>query len=477
MTKSRNTFPLSALLSILLLGFLIPAKAEILLPSILSDNMVLQQNSEVKLWGWKTLRTADEIRIICSWSSDTVVTKGIIGVWSASINTPKSGGPYQIRIFSDYEEKVISNVLIGEVWLGSGQSNMEMPVDSIHDGFPGVTDYKKEISNAQFNEIRLFLVEKQSAAFPQNDLTGKWVVCTPESVRRFSGVAYFFARKLHQDLSVPVGIIASSWGGTNAETWIAKDTLVQHEELYQPFEDMTGSKGWFPNYPGELYNSMIYPLQQFRIKGVIWYQGESNRNRPESYPDVMKTLISSWRAQWGIDFPFYYTQIAPYKYTNGVHGEYMQEAQLKCLSIKNTGMVVTNDIGELESIHPKQKRLVGERLALWALAKDYNKDVEYSGPIFNSYKVKGNKMIVSFTHSDGLNSNGDELAYFEIAGEDKVFFKAKAKIADQQVVVSSPKVRKPVAVRYAFSDLAQPSLYNDAGLPASGFRTDSWPRD
>lgn len=397
-----------------------------------------------------------------------------MGEWMAHVQTPSSGGPYEIRIESDFESKVISNILIGEVWLGSGQSNMEMPVDSIHRDFPGVLNFKEEAAAASFDEIRLFLVRLQKSPHPQHDLTGEWVVCTPETVKDFSAVAYFFAKKLHETLNSPIGMIASSWGGTNAETWIDAEVLSKHPDLMKPFEDPTNLSKWYPGAPGEAYNAMIYPLQNFAIKGVIWYQGESNRNRPADYPKVMRTLIESWRAQWGIDFPFYFTQIAPFNYGNGLPSFFIKDAQANCLEIPKTGMAVTSDVGNLKHIHPKDKRSVGERLAQMALAKDYGKEMSYSGPVFESMKVVRNQVILDFEYSKGLHADAETLTLFEVAGADKVYHAAKARIEGEQIIVFSKKVKKPLVVRFAFGNKAQPKLYNQSKLPASPFRTDDW---
>lgn len=449
-------------------------RAEIVLPAILSDNMVLQQKSEVKLWGWKTTKPNGEIRIICSWSKDTVKTTAKMGEWLTHIQTPAPGGSHEIRIESDFELKVISNVLIGEVWLGSGQSNMEMPVDSIHWDFPGVLNFNEEVKSANFNEIRLFLVRLQKSPYPQNDLKGEWVICSSETVKSFSGVAYFFAKKLHEDLNTPIGMIASSWGGTNAETWIDKEVLSKHPDLLKPFEDPSSLSKWYPTAPGETYNAMIHPLQNFSLKGAIWYQGESNRNRPETYPRVMRTLVESWRAQWGIDFPFYFTQIAPFNYRNGIPSFFIKEAQTQCLNISKTGMVVTSDVGNLKHIHPRDKRTVGERLARIALAKDYGKDISHSGPVYQSMKVVRNKAILDFDFSEGLHANSETLTLFEVAGDNKIFYPAEAWIEREQIIITSKNVKRPTAVRFAFADKAQPKLYNQAGLPTSPFRTDHW---
>ncbi|WP_421894656.1 sialate O-acetylesterase [Marinoscillum sp.] len=459
---------------VLIILFALPlfqsTEARISLPAILGDHMVLQQNKAVKIWGW-TSRSNEEIRVWGTWGADTVTTSAEQGAWSLEISTPDAGGAYSLFI-EGHELIELKDVLIGEVWLASGQSNMEMPMDSIHSGFPGIENFRQELSLASYPELRLFLVQKRTADAPQLDLQGQWVVCTPDNVRDFSAVAYVFGEALHKQLNVPVGMIASSWGGTNAEVWIPKDSVLADAALASPFDGLIEGNRW-PSLPGRAYNSMIYPLRHFTIKGVIWYQGESNRLRPETYPLVIHKLIDAWRVHWGDTMPFYFTEIAPFKYWNERHlVPHLREAQALCMQIEGTGMVVTNDLGDLNHIHPRRKRAVGERLSAWALAKTYDMSVPFSGPVYSGFEVRGSRVYVSFDHGEGLKSTGDDLREFEIKGIDGKWTPAKAVIKNGRVEVWSKGVREPVAVRFAWSDIAEPNLTNADGLPAACFRTD-----
>ena len=453
---------------------LIPfVQAKITLPSVISDNMVLQQNTEVTLWGWTT-QVNESLEITASWDQKLIPVNALNSRWEVMIKTPSYGGPYTLTIKA-HETIKISNVMIGEVWLASGQSNMEMPVDSIHKGFHGVVNREKVIASGENPAIRMFTVLKRTSDFPQDNCEGVWEVATPKTVKLFSATAYFFALKLNAELNIPIGIIHSSWGGTNAESWLRGELITDNKSLYNAYLKLFNPQKTWPVAPGARYNTMIHPLEKYTIRGAIWYQGESNRENANVYSEVMTKLIMSWRSVWGSEMPFYYAQIAPYTYDNGISSAYIRESQLQNLSVPNTGMAVTNDIGSLETIHPKQKREVGERLALWALAKNYNKKIVFSGPIYRSCEVVKNKIIVSFDYvGDGLKSNGKTLNCFQISGVDSVFVPANALIKGERIEVSSSRVKYPVAVRFAFSDIAEPNLFNSAGLPASAFRTDEW---
>ncbi|REE02205.1 sialate O-acetylesterase [Marinoscillum furvescens] len=447
----------------------ITAKAEITLPAIIGDHMVLQQQTTAQIWGW-TSRSNEAIRVWASWGSDTVTTKAVRGDWKVALPTPKAGGPHTLYI-AGHDTVVVKDVLIGEVWLASGQSNMEMPVDSIHAGFPGMTNFREEIAQADQPEIRLFLVQKRVADAPQLDVQGEWKVCSSESVRDFSAVAYAFADRLHSTLSRPIGMIASSWGGTNAEVWMPADSVLGDSLLTSPFVGLKEGNRW-PSLPGKAYNAMIYPLRHFALKGAIWYQGESNRLRPETYPQVMAKLINTWRSHWGDEMPFYFSEIAPYKYWSARElVPYLKQAQAECMEIPYTGMVVTNDLGDLGHIHPRSKRQVGERLAAWALAKDYQVDVAYSGPVYKSHTIDRRKVVVNFAFAEGLKSVDGPLRDFEVSNEQGEWFSATAKIINGQVHVWAKEVRNPAAVRFAWSDVAEPNLVNAAGLPAACFNT------
>ncbi len=462
-------------LSVFAVLFLVTSSyAKITLPSLISDNMVLQQNAEVTLWGWSS-NSVEKLRIWGSWGQDTVKTRAKVGKWSVRIHTPEAGGPYSLFILGD-ELTEIKNVLIGEVWVCSGQSNMEMPVDSINSGFSGALHFREVIREANYPSIRFFQVFRRISDHPQDDCVGQWVVCTPETVKAFSATGYFFAENLYDNLHVPIGMIHSSWGGTPAETWMPEKAVMDNPEFAAGIEKLF-KQDWWPIRPGQAYNAMIYPLLKYRIAGVIWYQGESNSANPLIYRKLFPDMIKTWRKLWDIDFPFYYVQIAPYKYKEPMGATLVREAQLMTLSLPGTGMAVTNDIGNINNIHPRNKEEVGRRLALWALAKTYGKSgIVYSGPLYKSMKTDKKKIEISFEHVDGgLVKKGKSLTYFEIAGEDRNFAEAKAEIKGDKVIVYNKKVKNPVAVRYAFSDTAEPDLFNAAGLPASAFRTDDWP--
>lgn len=457
-------------LGLLLLLSVANTYGEIWLPSILSDNMVLQQESNVTIWGWTT-STSEEISVYGTWNNEKVTAKAYQGVWSLQLPTPKAGGTYSV-IVEGHEKLELRNVLIGEVWLGSGQSNMQWTPKH------GLDNAEEEIKNANFPEIRFFQVAQQISDYPQDQLKGKWEVCTPETMAQFSSVAYFFGRELHQNLKVPVGIINSSWGGTPVEVWLKKELITEDAQLAQASKKLN-EVAWWPSNPGLAYNAMIHPITKFNIAGCIWYQGESNRVNPVSYYKSFPLMIESWREEWGMDLPFYFVQIAPYKYDDpmATDAAHVRDAQLYTMqNLDNTGMVVTNDIGNLENIHPTNKQDVGHRLALWALGKTYGKDgLEYLGPVYKSMEIKNKKIVLSFYHADrGLMLKGKDLREFFIAGEDGAFYPAKAKIRGNTVEVSASKVKKPVAVRFAFTNGALPNLFNSEGLPASAFRTDNW---
>lgn len=466
--------PLNLSLLLILAGSILPAKARIILPAILSDHMLLQQNQVVPIWGWST-KSRETVKVWGSWSTDTVEASVHLGKWKAMLPTPPAGGPYRVEILG-HQQIVIKDVLIGEVWLSSGQSNMEMGMDSTGKGMQGVPGFQSEIANARYPEIRLFKAPRRIADYPQDDLSGEWVVCSPATIKHYSAVSYYFARMLHDSLKVPIGSILSSWGGTAADAWVHAPDLEEDPVLAAAAVGIQeGSRS--PRGPGLLYNGMIHPLLQYRIAGVIWYQGESNRWRPEIYRRLMGKLICSWRQNWGYPFPFYFVQIAPYDYglRDSPNGPLIREAQLQTLQLPHTGMAVTADVGHLTNIHPRPKRPVGERLARWALAKQYGfRDIPYSGPLYKEFTIVGSEVHISFEHAEGLQVRGATLAEIYIAGADRQFHPAQVRIEAGKLIVFSPDTSAPVAVRYGFSDTDQMNLYNAAGLPASPFRTDDW---
>ncbi len=450
---------------------IIPSEAKINLPAIFGDNMVLQQKSEVTLWGWAN--PMEEISVQGSWNNEVIKTKtDNYARWSVTLHTTAAGGPYTLTI-SGSDTLTLKNVMLGEVWLCSGQSNMQMSASW------GMDSAKEEIAAADYPNIRFFQVNTRAAMDPQIDLSGEWETCTPATMKYFSAAGYFFGRKLNQTLNVPIGLINSSWGGTAAETWINPAIISGNPELKKAAEKISDTQPWCPGKPGSTYNSMIAPILRFDIKGVIWYQGETNTANAESYTDIFSTLIRDWRKEWNKDLPFYYVQISPYKYGRPYEGVMVRDAQRKCLSLPNTGMVVISDIGNLNDIHPKDKKDVGLRLAGWALANTYHvPGIVFSGPIYKSMKVDKKKVIISFDYADdGLVAKNGPLTDFQIAGPDSVFVEATAKIEGNTVLVQSKKVKQPIAVRFGWSNTAMPNLFNKAGLPASCFRTDDWPID
>jgi sialate O-acetylesterase len=440
------------------------AAANISLPEIFSDNMVLQQKSEVTFWGWA--KTGEKVTIKADWlDKELSVMTGNLGRWKIIVQTFSAGGPYNIHI-KGYNEILIKNVLIGEVWLCSGQSNMEFSARS------GINNEEEEIRNAGNPQIRLFTVLQATSDYPQDHFTGGWAECTPETMQYFSAIAYFFGRKLNKELGVPVGLVNSSWGGTPAETWMPEE-VIQKNDLLLEAAGKQKPVPWGPVEPGKIYNSMISPMIPFRIAGVLWYQGEANTINAYAYKEILSALINSWRSKWGYEFPFYFAQIAPYRYEKQFEGVEVREAQRRVLEVPNTGMVVLSDIGDTTNIHPKNKQDAGLRFATLALNRYYKTaPTEDSGPLFKEMTIEKDKAVISFDHSGGLHCAGDKLNCFEIAGSDGVFHPAAAKIKDQKVVVRSDKVKLPVKVRFAWSNTATPNLFNGAGLPASCFLTD-----
>lgn len=643
------------------------------LPAIFSDNMVLQQKNEAAVWG--SAEVNQKVTVTASWGKSVSVNANSDGTWSTKIKTPKAGGPFEVIVSSGNEKIIFKNVLIGEVWLCSGQSNMEMPLagwppaDTIH----GAT---KEIPAANYPNLRLFTVKRAVSSAPEKDCIGNWSVCTPEMASTFSATAFFFGKKLMEELKIPIGLIHSSWGGTPAEAWTSgkdlsslplyKDLMEkfanskqEYERLFSwlnqlpqinlsqdtstiwgkldfkdsecskinyddskwpeinmpgswdiiglgnfdgtlwfrkqieipetwlnkdlilslgPIDDMDATyvngvkvggfeeEGYWQaerNYvipaeltkeknltiavrvidnqggggmygsadkfllhlkgtaesisiggtwkylpvaeyrdtkfyvyeptnlefanrpkvsvevsafsPTTLYNAMVSPLIPYNLRGAIWYQGESNTGDAEFYKKVFPIMINNWRSDWKNQFSFYYTQIAPFNYGEETSSQLLREAQLLSLSVPKTGMAVTLDIGNVDNIHPGNKKDVGERLARWALAKDYGKKVVVSGPVYKSAKVANGKMILSFDYADQLEIKlRDGKNNFVIAGDDKLFTEAIVEIKGKTLIVSSPNVKEPKAVRYCWSDITEGTLFNGVGLPASSFRTDDW---
>lgn len=461
------------------------AAANVTLPRIFGTNMVLQRNQAIPVWGW-----ADPgEKITVQFNQQTVKTKaGKDGSWRLSLKQEAAGGPYQF-IVKGKNTITLDNVLVGEVWICSGQSNMEWPVKNSDSA-------QREIAASDYPLIRQIKVQRTIAGEPAKDFpAGEWKASNPGNVGDFTAVGYFFGRKLFQELNVPIGLINTSWGGTIIEAWTSKEAFERSEEFKNLYGEVTFAdkqaaaekegKPVSPNsYPAILFNGMINPLIPFAIKGAIWYQGESNALRAVQYRKAFPLMIKDWRDRWGQgDFPFYFVQLASYAANNGNSavgsswGE-LRESQTLTLGLPHTGMAVTMDIGVSNDIHPRNKQDVGARLAAIALNNDYGMKREYSGPMYQSMQVDGNKIRLSFSHAANGFMVKDKYGYlkgFEIAGDDRRFQYAKAHIENNQVVVYNDNIANPVAVRYGWADdMPEVNLYNKEGFPASPFRTDNW---
>jgi sialate O-acetylesterase len=368
----------------ILISSLTPLLANISLPAIFSSHMVLQQQAEVTIWGWA--KPGEEVKVTGSWDNQSISTKANNqSQWQVKLHTPAAGGPYTLQ-FQGYNSIRLEDILIGEVWLCSGQSNMEWSARA------GIDQGEQAVRESDYPAIRFFSVHNRTADAPQLDLEGQWVASSPETMIDFSAVAYFFGRELHQNLDVPIGLINSSWGGTPAEIWVSAETITEDEALRQSAKKLP-EVPWGPKEPGKAYNAMIAPLIPFRIAGALWYQGESNTPDPQMYEQVLPALIHNWRTEWGYEFPFYFVQIAPFRYGRPFEGVLLRDAQRKSLRVPNTGMVVISDIGTIEDIHPTNKHEVGKRLAGWALHKTYGKEeIPFSGPLYREMEKEGNKI-------------------------------------------------------------------------------------
>jgi sialate O-acetylesterase len=465
--------------------------------------MVIQRDLPVHVWG----KADPAERVSVTFRGQTVETAAdSLGFWSASLHPAPAGTtPLELTVKAT-NTMVLRDVVVGDVWVASGQSNMEWAVKESNNA-------QMEIANANHPHIRLLTVEKRAAEYPMDDIDAKpWERCSPESVAEFSAVAYFFGREIHLKTGVPIGLIDSTWGGTPAVAWTSLRGIASEPSLMQAFAEWASlnddtiraqarreqqlkawgvavekakaegnappSRPWIPNEnrvwrPGGLFNAMIAPLTPFAIRGAIWYQGESDASpsRAPIYMRQMQTLIRDWRAQWGVgDFPFLFTQIANFK-TQSQHWPALREAQRQTLDLVNTGMAVTIDIGDRNDIHPRNKQEVGRRLSLWARSMAYGERIEYSGPLFRQAVPEGPSIRILFEHAAGLNAKSGALTGFEAAGADRVFHPADARIEGNAIVLTSPNVASPQHARYAWTDDPAATLFNGEGLPASPFTT------
>lgn len=448
--------------------------------SIFTDHMVLQQQSNVALWGWAKPSTT--IKITTSWNKKTYsASADAKGKFKIKVATPVAGGPFEIS-FNDGELLILKDILIGEVWFCGGQSNMEMPMK----GFKSqpIIGSNEAILKSKNPNIRLYTVPRSSITTKQeNSKPSDWKLAQPENVANFSATAYYFGSLLSEMLNVPIGLINDSYGGSTIEAWMSPEDLQAFPEIKIPKETDTIKE--VSRTPTTLYNGMLYPVIGYGIRGAIWYQGESNYERPAQYLDLFPSMVSSWRKAWDNgDFPFYYAQIAPFDYasfqpnaTEKPNSAFIRDAQRKAQAqIPNSGMTVLMDIGEFKNIHPAHKKQGGERLAYLALAQTYGiKGFGFASPNYESIAIDKEKVIVKFQNvANGLTSFGKDLNLFEIAGEDQKFYPAKAIITGSSVTVTAQEVKNPVAVRYAFKDFVVGDLFGNDGLPVSSFRTDNW---
>jgi len=446
------------------------AGADVELPPLLGDGMVLQRGRPLPVWGRAAPGEKVVVRI-AGRSASGVADEA--GRWEVVLPALKVGGPYRLTVKGSRSTPVRrENVLVGEVWICSGQSNMAWPVSRARDA-------KEEIAASGDRGLRLLTVPRKAADAPVESFSAAWRECGPKTVRGFSAVAYFFGRELRRRLKVPVGLVNTSYGGTPVEAWTSREAL----EAAAP-DALPGYAARKPPHRAScLYHGMIAPLVPYGIRGAIWYQGESNAGRAFRYRTLFPAMIADWRARWGQgDFPFYFVQLANFRARKPEPGESawaeLREAQLLTLkSVPNTGMAVAIDVGGAKDIHPKSKQEVGRRLALWALARDYGKKVVPSGPIYRGHEVEDGRVVIGFDHVGGGFAARPEgkLLGFAIAGADRKFVWAEAEIEGDRVVVRHPDIPEPAAVRYGWADNPAANLANREGLPASPFRTDDWP--
>lgn len=476
----------------LLWAGVLTASAEIRLPEIIGDGMILQQETSVNIWGFSSGDAA--IVLNTGWDGRTYTVKADAeGRWSAVVDTPKGGMTPQSITISEYPSRAritdrdiissvtIKNILIGEVWFCSGQSNMEMSLDGFWDC--PVENSAEEIAlSGRMKGIRMVNIPKTGALEPQETVPGKWMISSPETARWFSATAWHFAKMLNAVLDVPVGIINCSWGGTTVEGWLPEDLLSGYSDIDCNLQVPEGGN-WYPTTPMVMYNAMLYPLRHYTIRGFCWYQGEQNVGRHETYADRLETMASWWRKLWGQgEIPFYIVEIAPYLYGgDGTAGARLREAQFEASrNIPSSGIVCTNDLVypyEATQIHPCQKEKVGQRLAYLALNRTYGfSTIDCEGPIFREMTIKDGAAFIRFENDRYGFSPWNDITGFEIAGEDRVFYPASAKVLPGEKCVSvwSEKVPVPAAVRYCFKDFCPGNLTGARNLPAYLFRTDSW---
>lgn len=483
------------LLSFVLFSALAPlASAEVKLPAVLTDGMVVQRGIPIHLWGSADIDEAVSVE----FRGEKRSTKpDALGRWHIYMSPGAAGGPFALTITGKNTIR-FTDVLVGDVWLASGQSNMEFRTEQIQNA-------ESELSNAEFPQIRVLQIEKRSSPFPLPEVvTNGWHHCSRETIAKFSAIGFLFAREIHQREKIPLGVIDSTWGGTSIESWTsiaatgsdatlmpivrARGMRMEQQvewQMQREAEALAKKRGekvaavpWRPDPPmwslGELYNAMIAPLTAFPIRGALWYQGEANTRRdgaPDLYGRQLAAMITDWRQRWGIgDFPFYYVQIANFRSDASEDWPAVREGQRSALQVKNTGMAVIIEIGNPDDVHPLNKQDVAKRLALWARAKTYGENVEYSGPLFRQLTREGSSLRLWFDHARGLAASGGALHGFEIAGSDGQYHSANARIDGETVIVDSKDAPLPTSVRYGWANAPTCNLFNQDGLPASPFQ-------
>jgi sialate O-acetylesterase len=510
MMNTRIAYPRSILAPMfLMLATATSTLADVKPSALFSDHMVLQSGMQVPIWG--TASPGERVTVTLNAQRQSSVAQAD-GKWAVRLNNLEAGGPFQMTIAGN-NTITISDVLVGEVWLGSGQSNMVFTVSKKLASYAGVIHEEQEIAEANYPQIRMFTGTSAKTYEPQTEIQGEWLVCNPENVPAFSAAGYFFARDLQNEIDHPVGILTLAFGASTAEAWIRRETLaadpllkpmLDHfdaavqfyranpaapaEQAPQPPQTINARPGPPPqqqrdpvqdqHYPTVLFNGMINPIIPYAIRGVIWYQGESVVGGDEGvslYGHVQAALIQDWRILWGQgDFPFFIVQLAALD--NISNNPRVREGQASVLSMPNTGMAVTIDIGDPKDVHPHNKQALGERLTRIALAKVYDRKIEYSGPVYESMKISGSTIQLNFSHlGGGLVAKDGPLRWFTIAGADRKFVAAEARIEGDTIVVSNAQLTMPLAVRYAWDNYPEGcNFYNAAGLPAAPFRTDKW---
>ena len=503
-----KTIRFNIVILITLLCSVFEANAEVKPHSLFSNHMVLQRGVAVPVWG----TASEDEKVTVSFNGQTLSTNATNGKWMVKLDKLKAGGPYNMTITGSNTIS-ITDILVGEVWLCSGQSNMERQLGPRPPQQP-IRDWEKERGEANYPQIREYYVPLKYSVTPIEDIGNRWTVCSPDSVKEFSAVGYFFAKNLYNQLHIPIGILFSAYGGTPAEHWASKAALEGNAELKELVTNYQMAVNRFPEVlekfkrdepmlldkfqndsaravaehkpvprkpsapqnpakgrmVGGLYNAMINPLLPYAMKGACWYQGESNNGNPKQYPVLLETMIDGWRKDWQLgNFPFLIVQIAPHK---DMKPEIREAQLIVTQKTANTALIVTTDCGDSADIHPPHKQPVGERLALAARALAYNEKIEYSGPVYESIKIKNGKAVLSFSHvGKGLLSKDGELTGFTIAGADNNFVPAKAEIIRNKVIVYSDEIKDPAAVRFGWANVPHVNLYNKEGLPAGPFRT------